>query len=324
MRGGSGLLPDALGESLGPIVRLSTTVTSMSLDGAGVRIAYAGPDGAGEIRARTAIVAVPAPLLPGVLGDAITPEIRSALGDVTFGPMAVLSIRTDETTPMPWDDLYSVLTPDLRFNMFFNHANFMHGVGQKQGSVIMVYGGGRRARALLGASEDAVRDTFLADLDLMYPQVRRHIAETWVKEEARLLGTDDERVRNGARAEHERAGARRDRRALDPDRELAIEDVEPLVLVVVDVQRRAAAAGHKLLGHHHATAGLGAVGLDGREAPEEPEVLSLAGPVGDGCEGVLRRAHRCASVVDRLHACSMSAVTRSHHPRTRGDFGCAL
>jgi len=57
----------------------------------------------------------------------------------------------------------------------------MHGVGQKQGSVIMVYGGGRRARALLGASEDAVRDAFLADLDLMYPQVRRHIAETWVK-----------------------------------------------------------------------------------------------------------------------------------------------
>ena len=476
MRGGSGLLPDALGESLGPIVRLSTTVTSMSLDGAGVRIAYAGPDGAGEIRARTAIVAVPAPVLPGVLGDAITPEIRSALGDVTFGPMAVLSIRTDETTPMPWDDLYSVLTPDLRFNMFFNHANFMHGVGQKQGSVIMVYGGGRRARALLGASEDAVRDTFLADLDLMYPQVRRHIAETWVKvwehaavrraralaraggarprhrrphlpgrrlglrvrldgdrradrgrryrqraprargrmtaavqpggfvnlqtpcarswavvagapqtrnavsgrdawraedlepvvgggpehwphvrrrrrggrdlrcgrwggeradealesgrfrhqQEARLLGTDDERVRNVARAEHERAGARRDRRALDPDRELAIEDVEPLVLVVVDVQRRAATAGHELLGDHHATAGLGAVGLDGREAPEEPEVLSLAGPVGDGCEGVLRRAHRCASVVDRLHACSMSAVTRSHHPRARGDFGCAL
>ncbi|MEY2515624.1 MAG: hypothetical protein QOJ89_2982 [bacterium] len=181
MRGGSGLLPDALGASLGPIVRLGTTVTSMSLDGAGVRIAYTGPDGAGEIRARTAIAAVPAPHLPDVLGDSITPEIRSALGDVTFGPMAVLSIRTDETTPMPWDDLYSVLTPDLRFNMFFNHANFMHGVGQKQGSVIMVYGGGRRARALLGASEDAVRDAFLTDLDLMYPQVRRHIAETWVK-----------------------------------------------------------------------------------------------------------------------------------------------
>ena len=25
---------------------------------------------------------------------------------------------------MPWDDLYSILTPDYGFNMFFNHANF--------------------------------------------------------------------------------------------------------------------------------------------------------------------------------------------------------
>jgi oxygen-dependent protoporphyrinogen oxidase len=181
MRGGSGRLPDALGESLGSIVRLGCTVESVSLAGAGVRVAYTGPDGAGEIRARTAIAAVPAPHLPGVLGESMTPEIRAALGNVTFGPMAVLSIRTDETSPMPWDDLYSVLTPDLRFNMFFNHANFMQGAGQKQGSVIMVYGGGRRARALLGASDDVVRDTFLADLDLMYPQVRRHVAETWVK-----------------------------------------------------------------------------------------------------------------------------------------------
>ena len=84
MRGGSGLLPEALGESLGPIVRLGCAVESMSLDGAGVRISYTGPDGAGEIRARTAIAAVPAPHLPAVLGDAMTPEIRAALGDVTL------------------------------------------------------------------------------------------------------------------------------------------------------------------------------------------------------------------------------------------------
>ena len=181
MRGGSGLLPDALGRALGSVVRVGCRVESICLDGAGVRVAYEGPDGAGEIRARTAIAAVPAPDLPGMLGDSMTADIRAALADVTFGPMVVLSILTDETSSMPWDDLYSILTPDLRFNMFFNHANFMHGSGQKQGSVIMVYGGGRRARALLGASEEAIRDAFLADLDLIYPQVRRHAVETWVK-----------------------------------------------------------------------------------------------------------------------------------------------
>jgi oxygen-dependent protoporphyrinogen oxidase len=181
LRGGSGLLPDALGRSLGPIVRLGCRVTSLRLEGGGVRVTYTGPDGESEIRARTAIAAVPAPHLPALLGETMTPELRDALGHVTFGPMVVLSILTDETAPMPWDDLYSILTPDLRFNMFFNHANFMHGSGPKQGSVVMVYAGGRRARALLGATHEAVRDAFLADLDLVYPQVRRHIAETWVQ-----------------------------------------------------------------------------------------------------------------------------------------------
>ena len=102
-------------------------------------------------------------------------------------------------------------------------------------------------------------------------------------------------MRDVARGEEEVARGDVDPLVADEERELALEDVERFVLVVVDVQRRAAAAGHKLLGHHHATAGLGAVGLDGREAPEEPEVLSLAGPVGDGCEGVLQRAHSGAS-----------------------------
>ena len=71
MRGGSGLLPDALGERARRRrpARLRGR-DRCSLDGAGVRVRYAGPDGAGEIRARTAIVAVPAPHLPGMLGDA--------------------------------------------------------------------------------------------------------------------------------------------------------------------------------------------------------------------------------------------------------------
>lgn len=182
MRGGSGLLPGALALELGTTIRTSTRALSVVPDGAGVRVLVEGPDGAGEIRARSAIVAVPAPLVPGLLGDSLTPELRDALARVRFGPMAVLSILTDETAPMPWDDLYSVLTPDLRFNMFFNHANALNGTGSpKQGSVLMVYGGGRRARALLGRSDDEILAVFLDDLDRLFPQVRRHMVESWVK-----------------------------------------------------------------------------------------------------------------------------------------------
>ena len=182
LRGGSARLTDALAADLGATVRTGTRAVSVTPDGAGVRVLVEGPDGAGEIRARSAIVAIPAPHVPELLGDALTPELRGALALVRFGPMVVLSILTDETGAMPWDDIYSVLTPDLRFNMFFNHANALNGTGTpKRGSVLMVYAGGRRARALAGRSDDEVRGLFLDDLDRLFPQARRHLVESWVK-----------------------------------------------------------------------------------------------------------------------------------------------
>ncbi len=181
MRGGSGRLPETLGANLGDSIRLGARVEEVALDGAGVSVRFTGEGGSGEVRARAAVIAVPAPLIPPVLRD-LPPETADALGRVTFGPMVVLSILTGETERMPWDDLYSILTPDKSFNMFFNHANFMRsGSASKQGSVIMVYAGGDRARALLDLDEDAIRDRFLDDLDDLYPQVRGIIAETMVK-----------------------------------------------------------------------------------------------------------------------------------------------
>ena len=93
-----------------------------------------------------------------------------------------MSVLTNETEPMPWDDLYSILTPDKSFNMFFNHANWQRSTGDaKQGSVLMVYAGGDRGRALIGLDEETIRRRFLDDLSEIYPQVGANIAETMVK-----------------------------------------------------------------------------------------------------------------------------------------------
>lgn len=181
MRGGSGRLPEALGASLAASIRLGARVQEVDLDGAGVTVRYYGKDGPGEVRARAGILAIPAPLIPPLV-DGLPPDTSAALGRVRYGPMVVLSIRTGETDPMPWDDLYSILTPDKSFNMFFNHANFLRSESlPKQGSVLMVYAGGGRARALFGLDDDAIRDRFLDDLDDLYPQVRGLIAETMIK-----------------------------------------------------------------------------------------------------------------------------------------------
>ena len=177
LRGGSGLLPEALGRELADVIRLEHPVELVEPAGDGVRVRHRG----GEVHARTVVLAIPAPLIAPI-APRLPTDTLEALGRVSFGPMVVLSIRTGETGPMPWDDIYSILTPDKRFNMFFNHANFAHTAGlPKQGSVLMVYGGGGRARALWELDDDEIRRRFLADLDGIYPQLREHIVETMVR-----------------------------------------------------------------------------------------------------------------------------------------------
>src|SRR5947209_20361361 len=90
--------------------------------------------------------------------------------------------------------------------------------------------------------------------------------------------------------------------AVDPDGELTLEDVEPFVLVVVDVERRTASAWRRLLGDHGAVAGR----LDRRQPAEEPEVLAGAGLLCDGGES--------------CHVRSMLRVTSRDHPSRAGIF----
>ncbi len=154
MRGGSGRLPEALAGSLGEAIRLRARVRDVRLDRDAVRIRYDGDSGGGEVQARVAILAVPAPLIPAMV----------------------------ENLPRDTADALSILTPEMSFNMFFNHANYLRSTAAaKQGSVLMVYAGGDRGRSLWDLDDEAIRRRFLDDLHEMYPEVREIIVETMVK-----------------------------------------------------------------------------------------------------------------------------------------------
>ena len=181
MVGGPARLADGLAESLAEPVRLHSRVAGLRPDGDAWVVSVRGPVGDSEVHAGAVIAAVPAPDLLG-LAEHLPEETREALAAVRFGPMAVLSVRTRETAPMPWDELYSILTPDASFNMFFNHANFLREPGRpKRGSVLMVYAGGDRARAFDGSDDAAVERRFMRDLCAMFPQVGAVVEETMVR-----------------------------------------------------------------------------------------------------------------------------------------------
>ena len=166
LRNGPSSLPAALARRLGDRVVTGAPVTEIVRSPDGVRVRHRG----GEIDARCAIVTTPAPIARAIIAD-LPPETAAALDAIRYGPFTVAGIVTDPTRPMPWDDVYSVLTVETSFNMLFNHG----------GGALMVYGGAARARRLFELSDGEIEATIVDDLRRLYPEavVREVIVQRW-------------------------------------------------------------------------------------------------------------------------------------------------
>jgi oxygen-dependent protoporphyrinogen oxidase len=93
-----------------------------------------------------------------------------------------MGIITDETGPMPYDDIYAITTPDASFDMFFNHANPMRNdTSRNPGGSLMVYSAGAPAYAMVKKTDEQIRDSYLADVYRMFPAVKGHVKETVVQ-----------------------------------------------------------------------------------------------------------------------------------------------
>ena len=91
---------------------------------------------------------------------------------------------------------------------------------------------------------------------------------------------DTQGVRDAARREDALAGTQDVRLVARPQRELALEDVEALVVVVVDVQRRVVAGGAGRLEQGEGTVGLLGGDVDVDAVVQEPDVGHERGPPG--------------------------------------------
>jgi oxygen-dependent protoporphyrinogen oxidase len=176
--GGSARLPETLAAALGDRVRTGARATSAARDGGGVRIRYTQEGAEQEVRARFAILAAPAHVTASIASD-LPVETRDALARITYGPYVVAAFLTGEDGPMPYDGIYAVATPKRSFNMLFNTANVLRGPGPREpGGSLMVYSGASLAQRLEGRSDDEVRETYLRDLEELFPALRGKVAET--------------------------------------------------------------------------------------------------------------------------------------------------
>lgn len=180
LNGGSGRFGERMMELLAGRVRYHSTVKSVAKTGNHLTVIFEADGQEHVVTAAQVIVAVPAYQAAEVVKD-LPADVKKTLEAVQYGPFPTMGIITDETGPMPYDDIYAITTPEASFDMFFNHANPLRTGPRKPGGSLMVYSGGEPAREMLKLTDEQIRDKYLADVLKMFPQLKGHIKETIVQ-----------------------------------------------------------------------------------------------------------------------------------------------
>jgi oxygen-dependent protoporphyrinogen oxidase len=175
--GGSERLTEGLAGPLGDRVRTGCPVDVVIQDAEGVTVRF----GEHTIRARAAVVAVPAPDARRIVSD-LPAATASALDQVRYGPYVVVSFLTDEAAPSWWDSVYALATPGSPFSMAFNNANVLRTAELREpmGS-IMTYAAADSALPVLEMDDDQIVDRFTRGLVDLLPHLQGRIREVAVQ-----------------------------------------------------------------------------------------------------------------------------------------------
>lgn len=169
--GGNQTLTDILAKDLGDRIRLSSPVRSLMWTGDGVTIDYDDPDGPARLKARRAIVAVPADIALGIM-PGLPAAHRGAFEAIHYGRYVVVGFFTHEEGPQQWDDCIAVSTPGMAFQAVFNHAAALRRGGARQpGGALACFTGGAEADRLFELTDEEIVARFTADLLALYPEL---------------------------------------------------------------------------------------------------------------------------------------------------------
>lgn len=180
--GGLTELTEAIARRLGNRVMRGAPVESVVADQDGVTVRAMQGGKEVVIAARYAIVATQAPVTRRIVAGLPDDKV-AALDAVRYGPYVNMAMLTNETGPMPYDDIYMVGVVDRSFCMLYNTMNPVRrkGTPRAPGGALVVHSGADQAAALLKRGDDEIRDIFLRDVHEIFPETRGIVTETWVQ-----------------------------------------------------------------------------------------------------------------------------------------------
>lgn len=184
--GGNQSFTDALAADLGDRLRLGAEVTTIRWTDDSVTVEYTDAEGPARVSAKRAIVATPADRALDVMPDLPTAH-KTALSDIEYGRYIIAGVFTDETGEQRWDEYYGVSTPELSFQMLFNHASPWRVGPRKPGGAFALMSGGTRADELAALTDEEIEAEFRRDLVVLFPELEGHIEHVVVKRQPRVV-----------------------------------------------------------------------------------------------------------------------------------------
>ncbi|TYS24247.1 FAD-dependent oxidoreductase [Bacillus subtilis] len=179
--GGPSTLTSTIAAHLGERVLLSAKVKEVFHKEESIIVRYIQNGVMHEEEARYAILATPAPITRKIAVD-IDPQIGEALDQIVYGPHVSAAFLTNETKPQVWDDVYALATPKRSFDVLIHSSNLVRSfeTERQPGSSFMTFSPAQRGRDLIDKSDDEIIQTYLKDLNEIFPGFSDHVVEAEV------------------------------------------------------------------------------------------------------------------------------------------------
>lgn len=177
--GGPSTFTGALAAALDDRIELEAVVYEVVQKKKSVVVRYRQGGVDKEVEARTAILATTASVA-NKIGVNLPDDLRSALGQIKYGPHVVTAYLTNETGRQPWDDVYAIAAPKRSFAIATNQASIVRGTEKERqpGGSFMVFSPGPLGTALLDKSEEEIAQIHLKDLDeVVGGNLAEHVVE---------------------------------------------------------------------------------------------------------------------------------------------------
>jgi protoporphyrinogen/coproporphyrinogen III oxidase len=179
-----GPLTEAIAATLGDRVQLGAVVHELVEKPNSVVVRYRQNGQDLEVEARNAVLATTANVAHEI-GVNLPEDLRSALGEIKYGPYVVSAFLTNETTPQPWDDVYAIACPKRSFAIALNQASVIRGSEKERqpGGSFMTFSPAALGSALLDKTDAEVIAIHQEDLDeVLDGRLAKHVVEAQSKQ----------------------------------------------------------------------------------------------------------------------------------------------